>query len=69
MAILRLIQGLASAGALVISRAVSTDLYRGREMAEFFALLMAVNGLAQFYHRLSVACCYNLLTGVGFLLP
>lgn len=46
MAILRLIQGLASAGALVISRAVSTDLYRGREMAEFFALLMAVNGLA-----------------------
>ena len=43
MAILRLIQGLASAGALVISRAVSTDLYRGREMAE---LLMAVNGFA-----------------------
>lgn len=46
MAVLRLIQGLSSAGAVVISRAVSTDLYRGREMAEFFALLMAVNGLA-----------------------
>ncbi|MGX7112587.1 multidrug effflux MFS transporter [Gemella cuniculi] len=46
MIILRFIQGASSAGAVVISRAVSTDLYRGKEMAEFFALLMAVNGLA-----------------------
>lgn len=43
---LRFIQGLSSAGAVVISRAISTDLFRGKEMAEFFALLMAVNGLA-----------------------
>jgi molybdopterin biosynthesis protein len=35
-----------SAGAVVISRAISTDLYNGRELAPFFALLMAVNGLA-----------------------
>lgn len=46
MIILRFIQGISSAGAVVISRAVSTDLYKGREMAQFFALLMAVNGLA-----------------------
>ena len=46
MIFLRFIQGISSAGAVVISRAVSTDLYRGREMAQFFALLMAVNGLA-----------------------
>ncbi|ERK58595.1 drug resistance transporter, Bcr/CflA subfamily [Gemella bergeri ATCC 700627] len=46
MIILRFVQGISSAGAVVISRAISTDLYRGREMAEFFALLMAVNGLA-----------------------
>lgn len=46
MIILRFIQGISSAGAVVISRAVSTDLYKGKEMAQFFALLMAVNGLA-----------------------
>ena len=46
MILLRFIQGLASAGALVISRAISTDLFKGKEMTQFFALLMAVNGLA-----------------------
>ena len=46
MIILRFIQGISSAGAVVISRAVSTDLYKGKEMAQFFSLLMAVNGLA-----------------------
>ena len=29
----------------MISRAVATDLYRGREMARFFGLLMTINGL------------------------
>ena len=43
MIVLRFIQGVSSAGAVVISRAISTDLYNGRELA---ALLMAVNGLA-----------------------
>lgn len=46
MIVLRFIQGVSSAGAVVISRAISTDLYHGRELASFFALLMAVNGLA-----------------------
>ena len=46
MITLRFIQGVSSAGAVVISRAISTDLYQGRELATFFALLMAVNGLA-----------------------
>ena len=46
MTVLRFIQGVSSAGAVVISRAISTDLYNGRELAAFFALLMAVNGLA-----------------------
>ena len=46
MITLRFIQGILSAGAVVISRAISTDLYQGRELATFFALLMAVNGLA-----------------------
>ncbi|MDO4814047.1 MAG: multidrug effflux MFS transporter [Gemella sp.] len=46
MIFLRLIQGLSSAGAVVISRAVATDSYEGNELRSFFGLLMAVNGLA-----------------------
>ena len=36
MIVLRAVQGLSSAGSVVISRAVATDLYRGREMTRFF---------------------------------
>lgn len=43
---MRIIQGLASAGSLVISRAVVSDLYKGHEMTKFFSLMMVVNGLA-----------------------
>ena len=43
---MRIIQGLASAGSLVISRAVVSDLYKGHEMTNFFSLMMVVNGLA-----------------------
>lgn len=46
MIVLRVVQGLSSAGSVVISRAVATDLYRGREMTRFFGLLMTINGLA-----------------------
>ena len=46
MIVLRVVQGLSSAGSVVISRAIATDLYRGREMTRFFGLLMTINGLA-----------------------
>ena len=46
MIVLRAVQGLASAGSVVISRAVATGLYRGREMTRFFGLLMTINGIA-----------------------
>lgn len=46
MIVLRAVQGLSSAGSVVISRAVATDLYRGREMTRFFGLLMTINGIA-----------------------
>ena len=37
---------------VVISRAVATDLYRGREMTRFFGLLMTINGLgANYFHQ------------------
>ena len=43
---MRIIQGLASAGSLVISRAVVSDLYKGHEMTKFFSVMMVINGLA-----------------------
>ncbi|WP_148822544.1 multidrug effflux MFS transporter [Campylobacter concisus] len=46
---MRIIQGLASAGSLVISRAVVSDLYKGHEMTKFFSLMMVVNGLAPIF--------------------
>ena len=46
MIVLRAVQGLSSAGSVVISRAIATDLYRGREMTRFFGLLMMINGIA-----------------------
>ncbi|MGX9134941.1 multidrug effflux MFS transporter [Rummeliibacillus sp. JY-2-4R] len=41
----RFIQGFAAAGGLVISRAVVRDVYSGKELTKFFALLMVVNNL------------------------
>jgi MFS transporter, DHA1 family, multidrug resistance protein len=41
----RFIQGFAAAGGLVISRAIVRDLYSGRELTKFFALLMLVGNL------------------------
>lgn len=42
----RLLQGLAGAGGVVISKSIVTDLYRGRELTRFFSLLSSVQGLA-----------------------
>ena len=42
----RFIQGFAAAGGIVISRAVVRDVYVGRELTKFFALLMLINNLA-----------------------
>ncbi|MFD2212613.1 Bcr/CflA family multidrug efflux MFS transporter [Metabacillus endolithicus] len=41
----RFVQGFAAAGGLVISRAVVRDLYSGKELTKFFALLMLVGNL------------------------
>ena len=44
--LLRFIQGLAGSVGMVISRAVVRDLYSGKELTKFFALLSLVNGAA-----------------------
>jgi len=41
----RFIQGFAAAGGIVISRAVVRDVYNGKELTKFFALLMLVGNL------------------------
>lgn len=42
----RLIQGMAGAGGIVISRSVSADYYSGRDLTKFLALIASVNGVA-----------------------
>ena len=42
----RLLQGLSGAGGVVIARSIATDLYKGKDLAQFFSMLSAVQGLA-----------------------
>lgn len=44
--VFRLLQGIAASGGVVISRSVVTDLFRGEELAKFYAMLGAIHGLA-----------------------
>ena len=46
LAVLRLVQGLAGAAGIVISRAIARDLYSGRALKIFFSRLLLVAGLA-----------------------
>lgn len=43
---MRLLQGLFGAGGIVISKSIATDLYGGKDLARFFSMLSAVQGLA-----------------------
>ena len=44
--ILRLLQGIAGAGGIVISRSVATDMFTGKELAKTLAIIGAINGVA-----------------------
>ena len=43
---MRLLQGVAGAGGIVISKSMATDMYAGQELASFMAVLGAINGVA-----------------------
>ncbi|WP_412989208.1 multidrug effflux MFS transporter [Pediococcus siamensis] len=43
--LIRFIQGLAGSAGQVLARAVARDLFSGKELTKFFAMLMAVNGV------------------------
>ncbi|MEU5716681.1 multidrug effflux MFS transporter [Streptomyces sp. NPDC020403] len=73
----RLLQGLAGAAGIVISRAVVRDLYDGMEMARFFSTLMLISGVApviapviggQVLRFTDWRGIFVVLTGVGLLL-
>ena len=44
--VMRIFQGLAGAGGIVISKSMSTDMYSGKELADFMAILGSINGIA-----------------------
>ena len=44
--LMRVFQGLAGAGGIVISKSMSTDMYSGKELANFMAILGSINGIA-----------------------
>lgn len=44
--VMRVFQGLAGAGGIVISKSMSTDMYSGKELANFMAILGSINGIA-----------------------
>lgn len=43
---LRFVQGFTGAAGIVIARSIARDLYTGKELTKFFALLMLINGAA-----------------------
>lgn len=44
--VFRLLQGVAGAGGVVISRSIAADIYEGNELTKFFSMLSAVQGIA-----------------------
>jgi MFS transporter, DHA1 family, multidrug resistance protein len=44
--LMRLFQGMAGAGGIVLSRSIATDLYSGERLTQFISMMSAVNGIA-----------------------
>lgn len=44
--LMRIFQGIAGAGGIVISKSMATDMFSGKELANFMALLGSINGIA-----------------------
>ncbi len=74
---MRVFQGLAGAGGIVISKSMATDMYEGADLTRFMAVLAAINGIAPVFAPViggSVAGLaswrgvFGLLLGVGLVL-
>ncbi|MBO6118092.1 MAG: multidrug effflux MFS transporter [Bacteroidales bacterium] len=44
--LMRLFQGMAGAGGIVLSRSIATDLYSGERLTQFISMIAAINGIA-----------------------
>ena len=44
--LMRIFQGVAGAGGIVISKSMATDMFSGKELANFMAILGSINGIA-----------------------
>jgi len=44
--LLRVLQGIGGAGGIVISKSMATDMFTGKRLADFMAVLQAINGVA-----------------------
>ena len=73
----RLVQGIAGAGGIVISRSIATDKYAGRELAKMLAVIGAINGIAPvaapiiggvFTESIGWQGIFCILLGLGILL-
>jgi len=42
----RLIQGLAGSGGIVLSKSIPTDMFTGKQLAKYLAIISAINGIA-----------------------
>ena len=43
--LMRVLQGLGGAGGIVLSKSISTDMFTGKELSDFMAILGAINGI------------------------
>lgn len=73
----RLVQGVAGAGGIVISRSVATDNYSGKELAKMLAVIGAINGVAPvvapiiggvFTEAIGWQGIFGILLGLGLIL-
>lgn len=44
--VFRLVQGIAGAGGVVLSKSIPTDMFSGKELAKYLAIISAINGIA-----------------------
>lgn len=56
---LRLIQGIAGAGGIVLSRCIATDMFSGKDLAKMLAVIGAVNGIAPILSPVIGGCVIN----------
>lgn len=47
--LLRILQGMAGAGGVVLSKSMATDMFTGKPLSDFMALLGAINGIAPIF--------------------